>query len=74
MLAEEERSQRDVESVVQKALPDLRDDAAPENIDDDWLTSFFEEARIVSNEEMQSLWGRTWQARPTGPAPSRSGP
>jgi hypothetical protein len=58
MLAEEERSQRNIESVVQRALSDLRDDAAPEKIDDDWLASFFEKARIVSSEEMQRLWGR----------------
>jgi hypothetical protein len=57
-LAEDERAQLNIEGVVRKALPNLRDDAAPEKIDDDWMAAFFEEARIVSNEEMQSLWGR----------------
>jgi hypothetical protein len=58
VLVEQERDQRNIESIVQKAIPDLRDDAKPETLEDDWMARFFDQSRLVSDEEMQSLWSR----------------
>jgi hypothetical protein len=58
LIEQEGRYQDNFENVVAHALPELRDDAEPRNIDDDWLTKFFEESKLVSDTEMQTLWGR----------------
>ena len=50
--------QRNLESIVQKALPQVNEHAEPDSIDDDWITNFFEKCRKVSNSEMQVLWSR----------------
>jgi hypothetical protein len=53
---EETRCQANIESITTKALPHLRDDAQPDQIEDDWLTAFFNKARFISDDEMQALW------------------
>ncbi|HWM31015.1 MAG TPA: DUF2806 domain-containing protein [Methyloceanibacter sp.] len=58
MVIEQARDQANIEEVVRLALPHLKDDATPEKMDNDWIASFFDQCRIVSNEEMQTLWGR----------------
>ncbi len=56
--AEETRKQQNMESIVRRALPRLTADSEPDRMDDDWITNFFERARIVSDEDMQELWSR----------------
>lgn len=56
MIREEGRNQQNIERITEKAIPHLETNATPENIDIDWLTYFFERARLTSDEEMQSLW------------------
>jgi hypothetical protein len=58
LLAEEAKKQHNIEAITVKALPDLKPDAKPDKIEDDWIATFFERCRTVSNEEMQSLWAR----------------
>jgi hypothetical protein len=58
MLAEGTREQERMESILSKALPDIRSDAKPEALNEDWVTAFFSHARHVSDEEMQNLWAR----------------
>jgi hypothetical protein len=41
--------------VVAQAIPELKEGAKPEEIDDDWMTRFFEASKMVSDKEMQSL-------------------
>jgi hypothetical protein len=55
---EEAQRQKNIEEITAKALPQLSDSAKPESIEDDWLTNFFDKCRIVSDQEMQSLWSR----------------
>ena len=43
---------------MDKAIPRVDENAAPENMDNDWITNLFEKCRIVSDAEMQSLWAR----------------
>ncbi len=61
--AEETGKQLNMENIVRKALPRLTDDAEPEKMGVDWITNFFEKARIVSDEEMQELWSRVLARR-----------
>lgn len=56
MVREEGQRQENIESITAKAIPNLNEDANPENIEKDWLVHFFDHCRLTSDEEMQSLW------------------
>lgn len=55
---EEGKKQANIEEITRKALPLLEDNSAPESLDDDWITNFFDKCRIVSDTDMQQLWSR----------------
>jgi hypothetical protein len=57
-IAEEAKKQANMEQIIRDALPLLEEKAKPETVDDDWITNFFEKARITSDEEMQRLWSK----------------
>ena len=57
-LIEEGQKQENIESITQKALPNVASDAQPENIERDWITNFFDKGRVVSDEDMQILWSK----------------
>lgn len=52
------RHQQNMETISAKAAGHLNDDANPEAVDDDWLTSFFDKARLVSDDQIQDVWAR----------------
>ncbi|WP_081065604.1 TIGR03899 family protein [Burkholderia territorii] len=52
------RQQENIENVVAGALSDIPSEVSPADVDDDWLTSFFDLARTVSSAEMQTLWSK----------------
>jgi hypothetical protein len=56
--AEEVVHQLNMEQIEAKAVPLLTDGADASKVDHDWTANFFDKARNVSNEEMQSLWAR----------------
>lgn len=56
--AEEQQRQQNIEAITDKALPQLENGAEPQKMDDDWIASFFERCRIVSDEDMQILWSK----------------
>lgn len=58
LFAEEAKKQTNMESIVQKAIPQLNNDARSEELDDDWISNFFEKCRLISDEEMQNLWAK----------------
>ncbi|ATE84744.1 hypothetical protein B9J07_25675 [Sinorhizobium sp. LM21] len=58
MILEEERNQQNIEAVTAKAIPHLTSEAKPEELDEDFVRYLFEKARMVSNEEMQSVWAK----------------
>lgn len=58
MVRQEERKQRNVEQIAQGAIPLLEVKAQPKDVDEDWLTTLFERASLVSDVEMQSVWSR----------------
>lgn len=55
---EETKHQSNIENITSKALPQLDDTGDPSQIEDDWITYFFDKCRIVSDDEMQNLWSR----------------
>ncbi len=58
MVKEEGQKQANIESIVDKALPLIRDDATPENVEPDWYTYFFDKNRLVSDTDMQIFWAK----------------
>ncbi|MCL4315519.1 MAG: DUF2806 domain-containing protein [Gammaproteobacteria bacterium] len=66
-LEEEAKKQSNIEAITQNALPLLKDKSAPQNVADDWITNFFDKSRIVSDEEMQSLWSRVLAGEANAP-------
>ena len=57
-LEEEAKRQSNIEDITRKALPLLEEKSAPQNVEDDWITNFFDKCRIVSDDDMQRLWSR----------------
>jgi len=55
---EEAKKQSNIESITGQSLPQLNEGAKPEEIEEDWITNFFNKCRLVSDEEMQSIWAR----------------
>lgn len=57
---QEGKKQLNIESVTAFAADELRNEQSvtDEPLDEDWKTRFFNIAEDISNEEMQSLWGR----------------
>lgn len=58
MVREEAIKQDNIEKITAGAINELKEDAKPEELSNDWLFHFFEKAKIVSDEEMQSLWSK----------------
>ena len=54
--AEEAKKQDNMESITRKAIPEVKDDAKPEDLEEDWISQFLDKCRLVSDEEMQRLW------------------
>jgi hypothetical protein len=55
---EEAIRQKNMESITQKALPQLQEQSDPSKMQDDWVANFFDKSRIVSDSEMQELWAK----------------
>lgn len=66
-VAEEAKKQENIESITQKAIPELTENSDPRNMEDDWITNFFDKCRIVSDEEMQSLWAKVLAGEANSP-------
>ena len=52
------RHQKNMEDITAKAIPHLNEEAKPDAMEDDWVANFFDKGRIVSDDDMQSLWAR----------------
>lgn len=57
---QENKKQNNIENITAFATQELKDEEEilNEAIDEDWTTRFFKIAEDISNEEMQSLWGK----------------
>lgn len=58
LVNEEIRKQENIESITEKSFATLEENATPEKIEDDWLSNFFDKCKLISDEEMQSLWAQ----------------
>jgi hypothetical protein len=66
-VGEEARKQNNIEKITQKALPLLEDTSNPQNMEDDWVANLFDKCRIVSDEEMRSLWAKVLAGEANSP-------
>lgn len=55
---EEAKHQDNIETIITKALPELKENAKPQDMENDWITNFFDKCRLISDEEMQVLWSK----------------
>lgn len=67
MVREEGKKQENIESITNKAIPHLSPEAKPEDIENDWITHFFDRSRLVSDTEMQSLWANILSGEANSP-------
>jgi hypothetical protein len=66
-VAEEARKQDNIEQITQKAIPLLTETSKPKEMEDDWITNFFDKCRLISDSEMQSLWSRVLAGEANAP-------
>lgn len=55
---EETRKQVNMERIVDRAIQDVLPNAPTEDVEEDWIASFFDKCRSFSDDEMQDLWSR----------------
>ena len=67
LFAEEAKKQNNIEAITVKALPDINPEARPEDVENDWIANFFDKCRLISDEEMQSLWARILAGEASSP-------
>lgn len=67
LLIEETKKQENIEYITYEALNNLNEDAKPEDIEDDWISHFFEKCKIVSDNEMKNLWSRVLAGEANNP-------
>lgn len=66
-VVEEAKKQNNIEKITEKAIPQIEDNATPQNMEDDWVTNFFDKCRIISDKEMQSLWAKVLAGEANSP-------
>ncbi len=69
-MAEEAIKQQNIEDIAQKSLPALKEEARPEDIENDWIANFFDKCRLISDTEMQDLWARVLAGEANAPGHS----
>ena len=55
---EEAKKQNNIENITSKALPLINETSKPEEIEDDWITNFFDKCRLISDDDMQTIWSK----------------
>jgi len=55
---EEIRKQQNMESILFQATNGVSENADASKMNDDWIVNFFEQARNISDKQMQELWAR----------------
>ncbi|HND48834.1 MAG TPA: DUF2806 domain-containing protein [Anaerolineales bacterium] len=52
------KQQKNIESIIEKSIPQLPESVSSQPVDDDWVVQFFNFAQDVGNDEMQVIWAR----------------
>jgi hypothetical protein len=58
LVGEEAQKQANIESITGKAIPQLNDQASPEEMERDWISHFFDSSKLISDEAAQMVWSR----------------
>lgn len=66
-VVEEAKKQDNIEKITEKAIPELENSATPQDVEDDWITNFLDKCRIISDDEMQSLWAKVLAGESNSP-------
>jgi hypothetical protein len=66
-VAEEAKKQDNIENITRKAIPLLSESSAPQDMENDWITNFFDKCRIISDDEMQVLWSKVLAGEANSP-------
>jgi len=66
-VAEETQKQDNIENITRKAIPQLNESSKPQDIENDWIVNFFDKCRIISDQEMQSLWAKVLAGEANSP-------
>ena len=66
-LNEEAQRQKNIEDITKQAIPHLAENTDASKVDNDWITNFFDKARIISDAEMQELWARVLAGEANSP-------
>ena len=64
---EEATKQENMEEITKKSIPHLNEKSDPNEMDDDWVTNFFDKSRIISDNEMQNLWAQVLAGEANSP-------
>ena len=64
---EEAQRQQNMEVITEKSFPQLEEKSDPSQMEDDWVTNFFDKARIVSDGEMQDIWAKVLAGEANAP-------
>ena len=64
---EEASRQENMEEITKKSIPHLVENSKPEEMEDDWVTNFFDKSRIVSDDEMQTIWAQVLAGEANAP-------
>lgn len=66
-IKQESKKQENIEKITAQAAINLPPNAKPEEIEDDWITHFFDKCDKISNEQMQSIWSNLLSGEATQP-------
>jgi len=55
------------DEIIRDALPNIEEDARPEDISDDWLLNFFDRCELTSDEEIQTAWSKVLSGEANNP-------
>lgn len=66
-IAEEAKQQDNIENITERSIPLLSNSSTPQDMEDDWITNFFDKCRIVSDDDMQTLWARVLAGEANSP-------
>lgn len=58
MIKEQTRDQENIENVTRKAIPHLKENSKPADLEEDFIRLFFDKVRLISDEEMQEVWAK----------------
>ena len=64
---EEAARQQNMEDITERSFQDLHENADPSQMDDDWVSNFFDKSRLISDEDMQALWSKVLSSEANTP-------